>query len=338
MIIKKLVFYIRKIYFLSKYFEKYDKAKCAKGHLKLNAIEDIEDAIQMAHKYNLLSNSEKAEIYYNVFSLSLSIYDLKKANKYIDLCIQNNNTESTYFVSKGIITSSYLKNNQQAIELHQHALQLDNQNAYAYLHLSKLFLKENKYEIALDYINKSIELQPDYHASFFEKSVCLFYLKQYSESEFFFHEYLHSPKLKFQSFLISIKGKNQFKKEYFISNFESIKSQTRFGRLIEQRESINIIRAEFLKGLNLMQKNQFEEALTSFHKIIKIDKKIRVIYTYMGYCFLFQKDLKSSNIFFSKAANLGCQEAKKALKENRINLLEQHLDRLYKLGVIRVEL
>ncbi|WP_044200917.1 hypothetical protein [Flammeovirga sp. OC4] len=277
----------------------------------------LEEAISLIHKYDLPFEKEKPEIYYNAYNFHLHCNNRVKALQYIESCLKIDASKAEYFLARGII-HYFDKNYIKAESDFLHSLSLQKDNSLALYHLSRTLLKLEKYGKALNSINRSIELNPNYPMAKLIRSFCLFHDNKFNKAEELYKDLITTNSLKWIKLMKNLKGEEQFNKEFWIENLVQETNQNRFLEIINKIENIMVIQPFLLKGFHYTAKQEYDSALTELNSVVNLDSNIRSIYTLMGYIKHLQEDFESSESFLTKAFEMGCTDAKSALIEMKI--------------------
>ncbi|KXX67170.1 lipopolysaccharide assembly protein LapB [Flammeovirga sp. SJP92] len=325
LIMKSPVQIIKRVYYLWKFHGMYLNAINLKKGDIIDSCQLLEESISLIHKYDLPFEKEKLEIYYNAYSFHLQSNNRAKALQYIELCLQIEASNVKYFLARGII--HYLdKNYIKAESDFLHSLFLQNDNSLALYHLSRTSLKLEKYGKALNIINRSIELNPNYPMAMLIRSFCLFHDHKFNKAEELYKDLITINSLKWIKLMKNLKGEEQFNKEFWIENLVQETNQKRFLEIINKIENIFVIQPLLLKGFHYTAKQEYDRALIELNSVISLDPNIRSIYTLMGYIKHLQNDFESSETFLKKAFEMGDTDAKSALIEKKIEELYKKIN------------
>ena len=244
-------------------------------------------------------------------------HNFEESLKYINLALNQNESESNFLFLKGLILDSTGKY-EQAVIYYRRAIDIDPNDSVFYENLGKCLKDLQRYQEALDEFKKAIKLDSENAMLYYEIGELFDKLKNPGEAKIFFHmgidkdyQYAFNFKLEekylteideFQEKLVKFEENSIY---HDVNASKIIKDEENNFEINEKIESLNLDNMKFLakienelkknpndpngnyqKGNLLKKSSRYLEAIPSFEKCLDINRKDKHSIIKLADCFL----------------------------------------------------
>ena len=216
--------------------------------------------------------------------------------------IKKNSNNAAAYASRGLLYEQLQAKDNKELKQHkllakrdyERAVVLNNKQPEIYNNLAALCIDEEKYEEALSYLNRALEIQPNYTLALLNRAVVRSKLKQYDRALLDFSRVESmTPE---SSLLLLNRGLAEFGAGYYAGAVED------FTRLIDLDP--NNARAYLERGRAFMKMGYFQDAIDDFRQATALRADYAMAYFYIGEVLFSQGDTDQGIAYAQHAKTL----------------------------------